>query len=72
MSESIKASDRIADKIAQIDEEIATAKSETLQVSQRIAQIQLVAGKKRVQELQALKSALEELQNDMIKAEAKQ
>ncbi len=70
MSEPGKASDQIADKIAKLDEEIAQAKNETLDAARLIAQMRLAAGKKKVKELQALKSALEEIQKETLKEEA--
>ena len=69
MSESLKASDKIAEKIASLDEQIAQAKSETMRASQLVAQLQLTAGKKKVKELLALKSALEDIQKEALKEE---
>lgn len=71
MNESMKASDRLAEKIAQIDEEIAHVKDEALLVSQHIAQLQLRACKQRVKELHALREALAEIQQDALKEESK-
>ena len=70
MSEIGKASDQIADKIAKLDEQIALAKNEAIDASRLIAQMRLAAGKKKVKELQALKSALEEIQKETLKEEA--
>lgn len=70
MSEPLKASDKIAEKIASLDEQIAQAKSETMRASQLVAQLQLMAGKKKVKELLTLKSALEEIQKEALKEEA--
>lgn len=69
MSEPLKASDKIAEKIASLDEQIAQAKSETMRASQLVAQLQLMAGKKKVKELQNLKNALEEIQKEALKEE---
>lgn len=70
MSEPLKASDKIAEKIASLDEQIAQAKSETMRASQLVAQLQMMAGKKKVKELQNLKNALEEIQKEALKEEA--
>ena len=69
MSEPLKASDKIAEKIASLDEQIAQAKSETMRASQLVAQLQMMAGKKKVKELLTLKSALEEIQKEALKEE---
>lgn len=70
MSETGKASDQIAKKIAKLDEQIAQAKSEAMEASRLAAQMRLAVGKKKVRELQALKSALEEIQKETLKEEA--
>ena len=69
MSEPLKVSDKIAEKIASLDEQIAQAKSETMRASQLVAQLQMMAGKKKVKELLTLKSALEEIQKEALKEE---
>lgn len=65
----MKASEQIAERIAKLDEQIAQAKSEALDASRLVAQMRLSAGKKKVKELQALKSALEEIQQEALKEE---
>lgn len=65
----MKASEQIAERIAKLDEQIAQAKSEALDASRLVAQMRLAAGKKKVKELQALKSALEEIQQETLKEE---
>ena len=65
----MKASEQIAERIAKLDEQIAQAKSEALDASRLVAQMRLAAGKKKVKELQALKSALEEIQKETLKEE---
>jgi len=69
MSEPLKASNQIAERIAKLDEQIAQAKSEAVEASRLVAQLRLAAGKKKVKELQALKSALEEIQEETLKEE---
>jgi len=69
MSDSLKATDKITERLTKLDEQIALAKSEALHTSLLISQLKLTAKKNKLKDLLALKSALEDIRQEITKEE---